>query len=250
MKRLLLILTSSFFLLLSPMHASAITGGQVDTANRYPFVGLLAFYDAQGEYMHRCTGTLLSPTVVLTAAHCTDGTALVYAYFQITVPDDFREKPTGISGTPYTHPDFNPNTLDNDVGIVVLDQRVNLRDYPKVASEGFLTELKASQEIQDDIFVAVGYGVQTGFPPPNPDRRPQAPFLGVALRWPHAEQPPPPTESQFDGRRRHLLRRFGRTALLAGHAHHRFRDELGGRDLPLERYDSAPGHPVCTGLPC
>src|SRR4026208_1133885 len=142
MKRLLLIFTSSFLLLLSPMPANAITGGQVDTGNRYPFVGLLAFYDEEGEYMHRCTGTLLSPTVVLTAAHCTIGTALAYAYFEITVPDDFRENPTGISGTPFTHPDFNPNTLRNDVGIVVLDQAVNLEgQYPTVASEGFLTEL-------------------------------------------------------------------------------------------------------------
>ena len=141
MKRLLLLpfVASLLSLTLLAPSANAITDGQVDTGNRYPFVGLLAFYDAQGEYVHRCTGTLLSPTVVLTAAHCTDGMALVYAYFQITVPDDFRENPTGISGTPFTHPDFNPNTLNNDVGIVVLDQPVNLDGgYPTVEAKGSL----------------------------------------------------------------------------------------------------------------
>jgi secreted trypsin-like serine protease len=166
-KRLLVILASSLFLLVSPMHAGAITGGQVDTGDRYPFVGLLAFYDAQGDYVHRCTGTLLSSTVVLTAAHCTDGMALTYAYFQISVPDDFRENPTGISGTPFTHPDFNPNTLNNDVGVIVLDEPVLLDEYPTIVGEGSLSDLKTSHEIQDDTFVAVGYGVQTGFPPPT-----------------------------------------------------------------------------------
>jgi secreted trypsin-like serine protease len=68
------------------------------TQNQYPFVGLLAFYDGEGAYSHRCTGTLISPIVVLTAAHCTEGTATAYAYFSVEVPDDFRENPTGALG--------------------------------------------------------------------------------------------------------------------------------------------------------
>jgi hypothetical protein len=102
MKRLFATLTTSLFLMLAPMPAGAITGDKWTPTTQSPFVGLLAFYDQQGEYSHRCTGTLLSPTVVLTAAHRTSGTALVYAYFEVTVPDDFREDPTGIRGTPFT----------------------------------------------------------------------------------------------------------------------------------------------------
>ena len=33
--------------------------------------------------------------------------------------------------------------------------------------EGFLSDLKAAHEIQDDTFVAVGYGLLDGWPPPN-----------------------------------------------------------------------------------
>ena len=143
MRSLLAIVAASLLFALVPGSAAAITDGQRDTQNRYPFVGLLAFYDAEGGYMHRCSGTLISPTVVLTAAHCTDGTTTAYAYFSVEVPDDFRENPTGISGTTYTHPDFNPNTLSNDVGVVVLDQGVNLSEYPTLAPEGFLSDLKA-----------------------------------------------------------------------------------------------------------
>jgi len=167
MRRLIVIVASLLLLALVPGSAGAITGGQKDTQNQYPFVGLLAFYDDEDEYMHRCSGTLISPTVVLTAAHCTDGTATAYAYFQVEVPDDFRENPTGVFGTTYTHPDFSSNTLDNDVGVVLLDETVNLSEYPVLAPEGFLSELKAEHEIQDDTFVNVGYGLLDGWPPPN-----------------------------------------------------------------------------------
>jgi secreted trypsin-like serine protease len=167
MKRLFVILLSSLVCLMVPTTAGAITDGQVDTENDYPFVGLLAFYDDEGEYMHRCTGTLVSSTVVLTASHCTDGTASAYAYFMITVPDDFRENPTGLSGTPHTHPAFNPNTLANDVAVVVLDDDVDLGNIslPTIVDQGVLRQMKRSHELQDDTFVAVGYGGVTQFPP-------------------------------------------------------------------------------------
>jgi len=63
-------------------------------------------------------------------------TATAYAYFQVEVPDHFRENPTGLLGTTYTHPDDNPNTLDNDVGVAVLEQAVQLSQYPVLAPEG------------------------------------------------------------------------------------------------------------------
>lgn len=166
MRRLLSLLAAALLFALVPTSAGAITNGQKDTLNEYPSVGLLAFYDADGEYMHRCTGTLISATVVLTAAHCTDGTTSAYAYFTVDVPVDFRENPSGDLGATFTHPDFRTN-LHNDVGVVVLEDPVTLGEYPVLAPEGFLTDLKVAHEIQDDTFVAVGYGVLNGFPPPN-----------------------------------------------------------------------------------
>jgi secreted trypsin-like serine protease len=167
MRRLFVIVAASLLFGLVSGSAGAITGGQKDTQNLYPFVGLLAFYDDQGEYVHRCSGTLISSTVILTAAHCTEGTASAYAYFQVEVPDDFRENPTGLLGTTYAHPDFNSNTLNNDVGVVVLEQAMSLSEYPVLAPEGFLSDLKVERQIQDDTFVNVGYGLLDGWPPPN-----------------------------------------------------------------------------------
>ena len=248
MRRLLVIVAVLVLCGLVPGSAGAITGGQKDTKNLYPFVGLLAFYDDEGEYMHRCSGTLISPTVVLTASHCTEGTSTAYAYFQVEVPDDFRENPTGLVGTTYTHPDYNPRNLDNDVGVVVLEQAVNLREYPVLAPQGFLSEMKAKHEIQDDTFVNVGYGLLDGWPPPNlqdnEDRwYSTSPYRGLTRNNLHLLQNPGRHGPRWD-----VLRRFRWSALLEGHVDDRVRDELGRRDLSLKRHDSADRYRIRTGL--
>ena len=51
--------------------AGAITGDFVEDTE-HPFVGLVVFYDANGEFLWRCSGSLLTPTVFLTAGHCAD----------------------------------------------------------------------------------------------------------------------------------------------------------------------------------
>ena len=56
---------------ISTSPAQASTGGTPD-GNTHPNVGLILFYDGTGRF--RCSATLVSPTVLLTAAHCTDGT--------------------------------------------------------------------------------------------------------------------------------------------------------------------------------
>jgi secreted trypsin-like serine protease len=197
MRKLLALLASSLLFALVPTSASAITGESVeDWANQYPFVGMLAFYDEDGSYMWRCSGTLMSETVVLTASHCTYGTSAARVYFDVEVTDDFRNDPKkGKTGTPVTHPAYNPNTLDNDVAVVVLDKSVKLKEYPVLPAEGFLSDLKDAGEIDDDVFVAVGYGGHDTWPPPNLvfdliRRSTSSPYGGLTQNNLHVQQNP------------------------------------------------------------
>ena len=48
--------------------AGAVKFGAPDTANQYPWVGLMVAYDEDGNPLWRCTGSLLSKDLFLTAA--------------------------------------------------------------------------------------------------------------------------------------------------------------------------------------
>lgn len=163
--------------------ATAITGNPVPTGDNYDYVVNLAFYDASGAYLWRCTGTLLSPTVVLTAGHCTFGAAsstlwadegpIVDGNYPFD-PVESRPPCTGYTGypctgydttgTPYTYPCYDdyasfPSTCD--VGIVVLDQPIVRDTYGQLPEAGFLDSLATQRGLKDITFTLVGYGLQS-----------------------------------------------------------------------------------------
>jgi hypothetical protein len=144
----------------SAAPAVAVLYGQPDD-NAHPYVGVVRFFDTDGTYLWRCSGTLIAPTVFLTAGHCTDGTATAEVWFSETAPStpevlsgDYEH---GITGTPYTYPGFDFGTsLDTgDVGIVVLNQPVQLPRYGDLPTAGEVDTLG-----KHPLLTIVGYGIQ------------------------------------------------------------------------------------------
>jgi len=169
--------------------ATASTGGTSD-GNAHPNVALIAFYSADGRF--RCSATLVAPTVLLTAAHCTDGTvgrtlvtfdSVVAEQAPVPFPDAADpsvgfttaevENAGYLAGTAYTHPDFSGFTdLDtwNDVGVVVLDEPVTGIAPAALAGRGYLDGF-AQPTLNKTLFTGVGYGAEVR----KPDRGRQKP---------------------------------------------------------------------------
>ena len=137
----------------------------------HPHVGLLVF-DLRGTPSWRCSGTLMSPTVMLTAGHCTFGATGGRVWFEPAVdPEDDGESYPFAGDTSiefaeiHTHPDFDPDAFFmHDAGIVILSEPVPLGDYGTLPEVGLLDELATRRGLQDGSFTVVGYGLQSVVP--------------------------------------------------------------------------------------
>jgi hypothetical protein len=165
MKKATLAILLCFVLVLGSFNtAAAIKYGELDGDN-HPYVGLMVAKNAAGAPMWRCSGTLLSPTLFLTAGHCTFGAASVEIWFDPDVesgrPDNGYPFTGEVSGTPYTHPDYDDNAFYlADLGVVVLDEPVFLDEYGVLPEQDVLDQLATRRGKQDVTFTAVGYGLQ------------------------------------------------------------------------------------------
>jgi V8-like Glu-specific endopeptidase len=147
----------------------AVTDGELD-GNGHPYVGLLIF-DVNGRPAWRCSGTLLSPTVLLTAGHCTDGATSGRVWFESDLTN------AAAVGYPFggatsiefveihTHPQFHEGSFVlHDVGVVVLASPAPVSGHGVLPTANQLDSLANRRGQQNVSFTAVGYGLQESFP--------------------------------------------------------------------------------------
>lgn len=158
--------------------AGAIRYGN-DDGDAHPYVGLMVAQAADGSPLWRCTGTLLSATVFLTAGHCVGApTAHVEIWFSAGpeplgagYPAAGANRCAGITGypctgdvggTPHSHPQWDENAFwTHDLGVVTLDDPLPMSTYGTLPA---LNSLDALHTGRSTTFTAVGYGLQRAFP--------------------------------------------------------------------------------------
>lgn len=184
MRRALWVTLIAVVLLAMTATAAYAITGTWEKDFEHPYVGLVAFYDADGEFIWRCSGSLISSTKFLTAGHCTDtaeGAVTARVWFQqdaganydpVTEIDPTTGYPEYCAGRTLgrlcatSHQLYNygfanfagfPNT--HDVGVVILDQRIRLPEYGVLPTPGELDALSIARGTKDTIFTVSGYGL-------------------------------------------------------------------------------------------
>jgi secreted trypsin-like serine protease len=122
-------------------------------------VGALVRYNGT-RLSQLCSGVLISPTVFLTAAHCTEAVGGSGAAALVTFDSKVTDGSPVLAGTAYTSPSYNPshyniNEDSNDVGVIVLAAPVTGRPIAELPSATLLANANPRPGTP---ITAVGYG--------------------------------------------------------------------------------------------
>jgi hypothetical protein len=210
--RRLSVVLAACAILWSAFPAHAIVNGEPD-GGEHPYVGEIMYFaadfadpafDDPGAWF-TCTGTLVSPTVVVTAGHCTFGVGVdgasttagggsgsggndIWIDFSEAAHlagfpasenyerdendeayadrrDFLNDSGFWIRGTAHAHDQFTEGPfILHDLGVIVLDEAVDMDVYGEIAPQGHLADTYAQEPRKDQVFELVGYGLEESRP--------------------------------------------------------------------------------------
>ncbi|KAJ3656393.1 hypothetical protein Zmor_015475 [Zophobas morio] len=121
-----------FVLCLSPIWAisrgARIIGGQDSYAGEFPYAAAIYKSTAEGNYF--CTGSVLNKEWIITAGQCVDG-ALLFTILLGTHKLNGDEASVHRVATEHyvLHPDYNPDTLAHDIGLIKFRAPITFTTY-------------------------------------------------------------------------------------------------------------------------
>jgi len=174
MKKVMLVWACSLVIAMGAAGvARAVTDGELDGED-HPYVVLLLM-EIAGEPMFRCSATLLSPTVVLTAGHCTSNYPdEPFSGMRVFTESDvdngnnkypYKGKNSVEAKAWYAHPLYEAAPFYvHDVGVVILKKPIYLDAYGDLPDVDQLDVLASQVSNPNITFTSVGYGAQKSFP--------------------------------------------------------------------------------------
>ncbi|HSN06397.1 MAG TPA: trypsin-like serine protease [Candidatus Angelobacter sp.] len=152
---------------LTAAPAGAITHGTLD-GDGHPAV-VLILMEENGAPAYRCSGTLIAPTVVLTAGHCT-GAPGEFSGMRIFAESDVQSDTTyPYGGGPntveavawHTFPGYTSDAFFlHDVGVIELASPVSLPAGKQYGQLPTVDQLDSLKPRATTTFTSVGYGLQ------------------------------------------------------------------------------------------
>lgn len=120
----------------APSATASIVGGHPVTIEEFP--SLVYIEAVEGKHGFACTGTVVAPRIVLTAAHCVEdiekGTITPAAAYALStgVANPRQAGPANIFHIVATHvfPGFDPGVLHGDAAILVIDRPTSVPPLP------------------------------------------------------------------------------------------------------------------------
>jgi hypothetical protein len=171
-RKLLLLVGALALMLVAISPVSAVTDGELDGED-HPHVVLLLM-DVGGAPAFRCSATLLSPRVVLTAGHCTNNfpgapfTGMrVFTESDVDSGDNtypFAGGPNSVEAVSWgAHPLYETAPFFvHDVGVVILEAPgvTGLDTYGELPKVNEIDRMANRRGLQNVNFDSVGYGLQ------------------------------------------------------------------------------------------
>jgi len=175
-KTLIALFAALVLLVVAVIPAGAVTDGELD-GNGHPQV-VLILKQVDSVPAIRCSGTMLTPTYVLTAGHCA-GAPGEFSGMRIFTESDVE---AGI-GTTNNYPFAGPNSVEavrwaahpdypdypfffNDVGMIELAEPFDPGVFGELPDVDSLDQYKTKRGLNKVTFTSVGYGLQASYPDP------------------------------------------------------------------------------------